>query len=360
MNKNILYILPFAILAACKGGDKDKEEEMAFSPMEEVIVEVDTMTLHKQIFNKQLLCNGKLQAIQKADLICPNQGTILESIYVKNGQHVAKGTILAVADSKERTAAYEKAQHDMERAKVELQDKLIGLGYDGNTENVPAEVLKRAEITSGYYSSKYNLQASAKALADCKLIAPFSGRIADLEARQYQQGGRFCTLIDDTSFDIVFKVLEAELSFVQLGQKVKVSPFVNENEEFTGQVTEINPKIDDKGLVTIKARMSNQAGKLIDGMNVRVIVESVVPDMFVVPKEAVVERDGYHVIFIYNKDTRRSVWTYVDIMYSNLKSFAITGCERKESEIHENEVVITSGNQNLADDTEVRASRERG
>jgi hypothetical protein len=43
-------------------------------------------------------------------------------------------------------------------------------------------------------------------------------------------------------------------------------------------------------------------------------------------------------------------------MYSNLKEYAITGCERKETEIHEGDIVITSGNQNLADDTQVRAS----
>ena len=43
-------------------------------------------------------------------------------------------------------------------------------------------------------------------------------------------------------------------------------------------------------------------------------------------------------------------------MYSNLNEYAITGCERKEIEIHEGDIVITSGNQNLADDTQVRAS----
>ena len=102
--------------------------------------------------------------------------------------------------------------------------------------------------------------------------------------------------------------------------------------------------------------MRNSSAKLIDGMNVRVIVESAVPKMYVVPKEAVVERDGYHVVFMYDKKTQRAVWTYVDIMYSNLNEYAITGCERKETEIHEGDIVITSGNQNLADDTQVRAS----
>lgn len=89
-------------------------------------------------------------------------------------------------------------------------------------------------------------------------------------------------------------------------------------------------------------------------MNVKVIIENSVPDMFVVPKEAVVERDGYHVVFVYDPSTRRAVWTYVDIVYSNLTSYAITGCERKNTTVKAGDIVITSGNLNLADDTEVK------
>lgn len=351
--KKIYILAALMMLCACKGNDENKDEE-SIEYYEETIVDVDTVSLKIKTFQKQLLCNGKLGAAQRADLVCPNQGSMLEKVLVKNGQLVAKGTVLAVADMRERSQALDRAKHDMEKAKVDLQDKLISLGYDGNLSNVPADVLKRAEITSGYYSAKFQLQSASKALADCKLVAPFSGRVANLEAHAFQNGAKFCTLIDDSSFEVEFKVLEAELSFLSKGQVVKVSPFVNKDEVYEGRVVEINPTIDDKGLVKIKAQIKNSSAKLIDGMNVRVIVESAVPNMFVVPKEAVVERDGYHVVFMYDKNTQRAVWTYVDILYSNLKEHAITGCERKETEIHEGDIVITSGNQNLADDTQVR------
>ena len=355
--KKIYLFVALISLMACKGGEENKEEN-GIDIQEEAIVDVDTMSLKLQTFQKQLLCNGRLEAARKAELMCPNQGTMLEKVLVVNGQHVGKGVVLAIADMNEKSQALDKAKHDLERSKVELQDKLIGLGYDSNLNNVPADVLKRMEITSGYYSAKFALESAEKALADCRLVAPFSGRIANLEAHAFQQGSKFCTLIDDSSFDVEFQILEAELSFVNKGQKVKISPFVNKDAEYEGVVEEINPTIDDKGLVMIKAKMKNSSAKLIDGMNVRVIVESAIPKMFVVPKEAVVERDGYHVVFMFDTKTQRAVWTYVDIMYSNLKEYAITGCERKETEIHEGDFVITSGNQNLADDTQVRASSE--
>lgn len=338
---------------------KEKEENaIPTVAIEQTIVEVDTIVLRKQTFQKQILCNGKLVAIQRAELMCPKAGELLKSVNVKNGQRVSAGTVLAVADTRDTNTALEKAKHDLERANVELHDKLIGLGYDADAKNVPADVLKKAEMTSGFYSAKYALKAAETALSDCRLIAPFSGKIADLIARPHQRGDKFCTLIDDSFFDVEFKILESELASVMTGTAVKVSPFIDESIVLSGTVTEINPTIDEKGLVTIKARVKNTSNKLLDGMNVKVIIENSVHDMFVVPKEAVVERDGYHVIFVYDKDTHHAVWTYVDVLYSNLSSFAITGSEKKQTTVKVGDIVITSGNLNLADDTEVKISSE--
>jgi 6-phosphogluconate dehydrogenase (decarboxylating) len=70
-----------------------------------------------------------------------------------------------------------------------------------------------------------------------------------------------------------------------------------------------------------------------------------------------VERDGYQVIFLLEEG--RAVWTYVDVVHSNISRFAITGCQRKETTIKEGDIVITSGNLNLADGTEVKIVSER-
>ena len=179
-----------------------------------------------------------------------------------------------------------------------------------------------------------------------------------MDCKLYQQPKeKFCTLIDDSSFDVEFSILEAELQSVGIGQHVTVSPFVRENEVFTGRVVEINPSIDEKGQVMVRARIRNRGGLLMEGMNVKVVIDKSVPDMFVVPKDAVVMRDGYHVLFRYQEG--RAVWTYVDVVYANISSYAVTGCERKETTIADGDVVITSGNLNLADGTEVIPRRKK-
>ena len=323
---------------------ESKDNAMSAVTMEQPIVEVDTIALRKQTFQKQILCNGKLLAIQRTELMCPKAGELLKSVNVRNGQRVSAGM--------------EKAKHDLEKAKVDLQDKLIGLGYGADVKNVPADILKKAEMTSGYYSANYALRTAENSLADCRLIAPFSGKIANLVARPHQRGDKFCTLIDDSFFDVEFRILESELTSVKTGTAVKVSPFIDESIMLNGTVAEINPIIDEKGLVTIKARVKNNSDRLLDGMNVKVIIENSVCDMFVVPKEAVVERDGYHVVFVYDKEMHRAIWTYVDVLYSNLSSFAITGCEKKQTTVNVGDIVITSGNLNLADDTEVKIANK--
>ncbi len=341
-----------AMAAACTDGKKGGKEEPAMEKHQQQMSEtyVDTMVLHQTEFNRQIVCNGRLRARAKSELNFKVQGIVSE-LLVKEGQHIAKGDLIATLDKTDRQRDLEKAEHDLEKAKVELTDKLIGLGYNDVGE-VPADVMKRAEVMSGYYSAKFQLQSARNALEECNLYAPFAGRVADLEARRYQKNDKVCTLIDDTSFEVELMILEAELPSVRVGQVVNVTPFVLDSLCCEGRVTEINPQVDDKGLVKVKARLSGKDTlPLLDGMNVRVVVENRMQNMFVVPKDAVVERDGYHVIF--RLEEGRAVWTYVDVLHSNIGSYAITGCQRKETTIKEGNIVITSGNLNLADGTEV-------
>lgn len=348
MNKAMMIYAALAVMTAC-GSPKEKDDmENAAEVKTETTVE--TMKLERQTFSLQLVCNGKLKALARSEITFPSQGVITD-ICVSNGSRVAKGDLLAVTDRKTPQLNLDKSEKDLEKARIDLADKLIGMGYDGSSKGVPDDVMRRAKVTSGYYSAEYQLTEARKALADCELRAPFAGRVADMECQPYQKADKFGLLIDDSYFDVEFSVLEAELKSVGRGQVVKVSPFADADKTFSGKITHINPTVDEKGLVKVEARIRNTDPALIDGMNVRVIVEKDVPGRIVVPKTAVVERDGYYVIF--EVEDSQAVWTYVDVEYANMDSYAITGCKAKGTEIKEGETVITSNNQNLADGTRV-------
>ena len=343
------------ITASCgnkTAGGTDNDMQNADTMSTEIYV--DVVTLRDQTFHRQLICNGKLQAVAKCDLTFDNASNV-GRVLVQNGARVARGQIIATTDATDARLDLEKAQKDLEKANVDLADRLIGLGYDGISPNVPDDVMHRAKVASGFFMAQYQLQAARNKLRKCSLAAPISGRIADLGNKRGQRVDKICTIIDDTQLDVEFCVLEAEIKNIHRGQRVIVSPFVDETAQYDGTVTNINPTVDDKGLIKVTARIANPSGKLMDGMNVKVVAENDVPHSLVVPKDAVVERDGYHVVFMY-KDGE-AVWTYVDIAYSNMSSFAITGCKRKETHISAGDRVITSGNLNLADGTKVKLKK---
>lgn len=220
-NKALHLLAAFILLAACTSNKEENKDgsgmEMHQQQMSETYV--DTMVLHQKEFNKQIVCNGRLRAKAKSELNFNGQGIIAE-VFVREGQHIGKGKLIATLDKQDRQRELEKAEHELQRAKVELTDKLIGLGYN-DMNAVPADVMERAEVMSGYYSAKFQLQSAKKALEECNLYAPFSGRIADLEAKRFQKNDKVCTLVDDSGFEVEFRILEAELSGVRIGQDRK-------------------------------------------------------------------------------------------------------------------------------------------
>lgn len=313
---------------------------------------VDTIHLSKGSFTKQISCNGKLRAVEKSELSFKTESK-LQMINVLNGNSVKKGDLLAVIDTTDAVIEISKSKIALEKAILDLADKLIGQGYDADTTKVPVDILRNMKMTSGYNTALDNLNAAKKELSDCYLYAPFTGKVADMNSKKYQEpvDKKFCTLIDDRFFDIEFSLLEAELNDITLGQKIITSLFIDENKQFTGKISEINPTVDENGQINVRARVANDRNQLIDGMNVKIIIEKELDGLFVVPKDAVVSREGSFVVFKYADSV--AVWTYVDIAMSNMESHVITGNSKKESTIEVNDIIITSGNLNLVDGSKV-------
>lgn len=345
----ILIFALAALLGACSGSKKheDRDAQAAIPEMTENYV--DTTVLKPAVFQHQVVCNGKLQPILKSQLAMKHPDPLVR-INASTGQWVKKGQLLAMTEDDTYRRALEKAENDYEKAEIDFADKLISLGYD-SAESMPSDMRKRAEVTSGLFAARHALAQAKQDLADCSLLAPIDGRIVDLEGKLYQKSDILCSIVDESAFDVDFNVLEAELPRIAVGYDAQVVPFADADKALVGKITSINPKVSDKGLVKVTARVPGAPG-LLDGMNVKVVVQRSEPDMLVVPKDAVVERDGYDVVFVYRDG--RAVWTYVDIVSSNLTQHAITGCARKNTTISEGDIIITSGNMNLADGTKVK------
>lgn len=310
---------------------------------------VDTMILRPAVFYKQLVGNGKVRSARKGVLAFSRSGTVTE-LNVENGSAVGEGDVVARIDDRQARLDLQQARQKYDRSVIDLEDALIGFGYSlRDSASVPPEIMRVSRIRSGYEAAHVDLREAEMALEGCTLKAPFPGRVADLGARMYEQaGGPFCTLLDDGTFEVDFSVLESEIGFVRRGQEVEVAPFNDPERRRRGSVVRINPLVDANGQVRVTARLSGSAPFLLDGMNVKVFVEDGVPDRLVVPKTAVVMRDGYEVLFKYDA-SGKARWTYVKVVLTNSDSYAVVPDREKEAELAAGDAVIVSGNQNLAD-----------
>ncbi len=354
-----MALLPALLLVSCKqGSEKEAEKEglgrVAFQMEKNP---VDTMILKRVTFYNQLVSNGKLRALKKGELRFLSSG-ILSDIEVRNGTRVDAGQVLARLEPREAKIKLYTAELQYRQMLLTLHDKLITLGYRAleDTALMPPERLAIAYTQSGYYSTLVVLSEAKMAVENLELKAPFAGVVANLDAKPFVRApDPFCTIIDDGVFEVEFTVLESEIGTVKAGLPVLVAPFTDATEQFRGVITQVNPLVDERGQVLVRAEIRNN-GKLMEGMNVKVLIEQAVPDMLVVPKSAVLIRDNFEVLFRYGPNGK-AMWTYITVLKSNTTHHAVTANVNKQAELNEGDAVIISGNLNLAHDSEVEIKK---
>lgn len=342
----LLYVACLAVSCTSTQGKTDEESsKIAFR---EELNEVKTMNLVTSTFQKELVSNGKLRAFCKCDLNFKLSG-VVKKLTVSNGTFVKKGAVLATLEDFEQKNRLAKSKQLLSKAHLDLEDVLIGQGYEGkDTLQIPKEVLRIAKLKSGFSSARLEYEKAQYDFEATRLLAPFTGVVANMNAHIYDRTNTskpFCTLIDRKSFEAKFSVMESELKDLQKGQTVRVFPFAFEG-EYVGKITQINPVIEDNGLVKITARVTNNGGKLLEGMNVRVLIQNKLPNQLVVPKSAVLLRQNKEVVFTHKDGT--AIWHYVSTGQENSTSYTITDGLQAGDE------VIIDGNLNLAHEAKVK------
>lgn len=353
-NYRLLFCLALFVLAACSGTKKEEAtNEGVATVLPDKKNEVTVVTMKRQTFNHELVSNGKVVAGGMAYLRFESSG-IVAQIYVKNGDRVHKGQKLAELDKfrlKNKTA---QSRNALEKAKLELQDVLIGQGYAADdTAKVPDDIMQLAQVKSGYDQTLSQYELAVYEEEHATLIAPFDGVVANLFSKSYNAPSTtdaFCAIIGTQGMEADFTVLESELSLIKNGDKVLVTPYSDPTAKYEGHITQINPLVDEKGMVKVKAVVNGQ-GKLFNGMNIRVNVHRSLSEQLVVPKSSVVLRTGKQVIFTL-KDGKAK-WNYVQTVLENSENYTIV-----ENEVKEGDVVIVTGNVNLAHEAPVSVIKD--
>lgn len=347
------------LMAACSllwipcGCNSDKQKEKQSAQNKSLTSKTDssgnspvkTMILEESEITHDIVSNGKITA-ESADLYFRSAEPVSE-LWVKEGQRVKSGQQLARLDLFKLESERTKLISSRERAYLEMQDVLIGQGYDpSDISGIPHDVVRLARVRSGLDEAETSISSNAKEIEHATLRAPFNGVVANLKVKRHGMSNpseAALRIINDAVMSIEFSVLESELPLLKPGDIVEVTTF-SEGDTYKGKITGINPTVDDKGLVKIKASLSSGKG-LVDGMNARVRVTKNLGKRLVVPKSAVVKRSGRDVVFTF--ENGKAIWNYVTTGIENLDSREIT------EGLSAGQTVITEGNENLAHQTPV-------
>jgi len=132
---------------------------------------VKAIKLVKTAFAREILANGTVTAVRKADLYFQSN-EVVTHIYVRNGDRVAKGQKIASLDLFKLNSAFQQASDNLEKSKLELQNILIGQGYSvKDSLKIPKEFMRIAKIRSNYIQNSLQCNMAAYNLKNAVFCA---------------------------------------------------------------------------------------------------------------------------------------------------------------------------------------------
>ncbi|RRO26125.1 efflux RND transporter periplasmic adaptor subunit [Flavobacteriaceae bacterium 14752] len=351
MQKTLFFLLACLAFACQNQNDKNSKNNTITKPVKSSAIQVNVTQAKDTTFYKQIIANGRVEARYRSDLRF-RTAEVLDQIFVQNGDRVKKGQKLAQLNQ-------DNVKNNLLQAQVNLataENKMLEMKAEFQVSKKPdslirPEVLSNIQIRSGLREANARLKQAQIALQQTILKAEFDGVVANLitkEGNYISPSEVFCTLISQDNLDVIFNLMEDELSYVSKGMSVDIQPFSNSTKTYTAEVIEVNPFVDENGLVRIKAHIQNPDRDLFDGMNVKVFIKQPIEDVLVVPKSALVLRSNREVIFTL-KDSL-SKWNYVKVKDQNTSHYAIS------EGLNSNDTIIISNNINLSHDATVDAT----
>ena len=344
--KHISTLFILALVSACSNSQQtgdDKQQNLLADETQQVAISV----AQENQFDLEIVSNGKVAAGKFADLYWNVEG-VISSISTANGKHVSQGQTIAQIDAIKLRNSLESATASLEQSRLQMQDVIIGQGLNPDTDQIPENVMRLAQVKSGFLQAQANYNSAKYDYESATLKAPISGVVANLSDRESnfsQRGKPFCRIIDQNSLSVDFSILESEIAFAKVGEKVDITVFSVPDRTWSGRISEINPFVESSGMVKARASIDRPDG-LCEGMNISLKIRKNAGKFISVPKSAVVYRSSRPVVFTAKGGYAN--WHYVELGVENSENVAIT------SGLQPGDSVIISGNTFLADHTAIK------
>lgn len=247
-----------------------KEEEVLAPPIkvpEKVVY--DTVEVKKGTIVNDIKCTGDFVSVAKTDMFYKDRGGRLKKVYVKNGDDVKKGQLLAELETGEIETDLKLQQITLRKAEISY-DKLK---TQSNVSNYDLELAK-LDVDS----NKIRYESLKKELDGAKLLSTMDGTVnyvTDIKQGEYINAYSTIVRIADP-YNIQLQYTGDKISSFKLGSKVEVKI---KDKTLTGEVAATPydaPKDADetaKNAVRIKVEGLNGGAKLGDTAEIRLELE---------------------------------------------------------------------------------------
>jgi membrane fusion protein, multidrug efflux system len=350
-----LFSMAFAF-ASCNSasGDSRMDKSPFVNDPGSAVTTVSTAVVEKKSFEYIIHTNGKIRSAKEQVILAENGGR-LRIFNVSAGKKFIQGELMAQLDITSIEYQLERAQQARFNTEKEYESQLLGYEQllQGKTTGQGDTIRRKLKISTGLSAAEQDIREANYAMDRAVFTAPFAGVIADIKVQQGDQlkpGQELFRLYDPYQLLMETKVLEADISLISIGTKAEVVPVSNPQRKYTASVSEINPYVDENGLVLVKLKVNspgtiNGSSALFPGMNCMATIILPFANTLIVPKEAIVMRNGKAVVF--TLDNGKAKWHYVSTGRDNGSAVEILeGLETGQK-------VITSNNLQLMHDAPV-------
>lgn len=294
--KKISYLLVLGVLFwSCKESGESNETEQ-----KEELESVSTVFPLQKTIQDDILASGVLSS--KAELkLAFKTGGMIRRMYVKEGQYVKAGQLLAELDMSEIDAAVnqaklglEKAERDVARVKGMLEDE-VATKNNLEDANTAFSLAKESMETA-----KFNQKLS-------RIYAPQSGKVLMKISEQGELITPFAPAIilgtGGSSFNVKVGLADKDVVKVKIGDNAEVRLDAYAGEVFPARVTEIAQIINPStGTYEVELTLNSNGKKLISGF---VAKSKITPQserqVLMIPASALIEAENENAfVFVFN------------------------------------------------------------
>lgn len=271
----------------------------------------DVATVAPTTIEDGVALTGDLNPIETIDVRARIDGDLL-GVYVREGEQVGAGQLMARFESTEQESGRKSAEADRAAAESDLANAQWTLEQN-------AQLLKAGAIAQQAYNNSQQAVASARArLAaaearlrasgnqerDTRVVAPAAGSVSKrlVESGEHvSKGTPLFTIVRNHTLELAAAVPSRQANTLRSGQVVH---FVADGRRFDGQVARVSPTIDPATrAVTVYVQVPNPGGTLRGGtFATGRVVSRTLHDVLAVPTAALRQSPEDGKPFVYRID----------------------------------------------------------